>query len=52
MISQRKFALFVIALSNGERNGSDVGSRLDIALKDAKEEKKLIKFNQDFLPSQ
>ena len=48
MISQRKFALFVIALSDGERNGSDVGSRLDIALKDAKEEKKINQIQSRF----
>ena len=48
MISQRKFALFVIALSDGERNGSDVGSRLDIALKDAREEKKINQIQSRF----
>ena len=48
MISQRKFVLFVIALSNGERNRSDVGSRLDIALKDAKEEKKINQIQSRF----
>ena len=48
MISQRKFALFVIALSDGERNGNDVGSRLNTAQKDAKEQKKINQIQSRF----